>query len=145
MGSPRLFFTSIFRCQGARSLSDYTKGDIKELFTELLCIDDLKAKAEKAKAVKNRLTIKRDALFSESRRLEEVVSSEDIKRVEQQSIPAEVEATTSEILSKEKEIEGIERQIQSIELKVSLQEESLKNKASVVFLKFYDSIFSSFP
>lgn len=48
MGSPSLFFTSVFRGQGAKNLSDYTRGDIINLISELLNIDHIKAQGDKA-------------------------------------------------------------------------------------------------
>jgi len=55
LGSPELFFTSIFRCQNSKSLSDYTKGELKEILTELLGLEKLKAISDKAKEVKKGL------------------------------------------------------------------------------------------
>lgn len=48
LGTPEMFFTAAFSCQGRKSLSDYTNGDIKALMSELLGLDsilDLGAKA----------------------------------------------------------------------------------------------------
>lgn len=69
VGSPQLFFTSIFRCQNARALADYSKGDIKALFVELLNIDHLKLISEKARRIKQELTGRAEALMFEKRRL----------------------------------------------------------------------------
>ena len=52
MGSPELFFASVFRCQNARSLSDYTKGELKDILSELLGLERLKTISEKAHEVK---------------------------------------------------------------------------------------------
>jgi len=131
MGSPRLFFTSIFRCQGAKSLSDYTKGDMKDLFAELLCIEDLKAKSEKARAVKNALIQKLEFLQAEKTRLEGIIGSEAKGKVEFEELSKRIEAISLEILSKEKEIQDMGGQIQGLDLKISLQQESLKKKASL--------------
>ena len=50
-GTPSLFFTSVFRCQGAKNLSDYTRGDIMSIISELLNIDHIKEQSEKARFV----------------------------------------------------------------------------------------------
>ena len=47
-GTPSLFFTSVFRSQGAKNLSDHTRGDIMEMVSELLNIDHIKVQGEKA-------------------------------------------------------------------------------------------------
>jgi len=65
VGSPQLFFTSIFRCQNARALADYSKGDIKALFVELLTIDHLKLISEKARRIKQELTGRAEVLMFE--------------------------------------------------------------------------------
>jgi exonuclease SbcC len=48
VGSPRLFFSSAFRAQGARSLSSYSRGDIISIVSELLVIDHIKEQSDKA-------------------------------------------------------------------------------------------------
>lgn len=51
LGSPSLFFTAVYRAQGARGLSEYTRGDIMEIISELLSIDAIKEQGEKAREV----------------------------------------------------------------------------------------------
>lgn len=55
MGSPTLFFTSVFRAQGAKNLSDYARGDIMGLISELLNIDHIKLQGDKARKVTDTL------------------------------------------------------------------------------------------
>jgi len=55
-GSPDLFFTSIFRCQNARSISDYTKGELKEILSELLGLNEMRQISEKARTVKREIS-----------------------------------------------------------------------------------------
>lgn len=55
-GSPSLFFTSVFRCQGAKNLSDYTRGDIMQIISELLNIDHIREQADKCRVVVNGLS-----------------------------------------------------------------------------------------
>ena len=54
-GSPSLFFTSVFRSQGAKNLSDYTRGDIMEIIAELLNINHIKEQGAKAGEVEKHL------------------------------------------------------------------------------------------
>ena len=46
-GSPQLFFTSVFRCQGAKNLSDYTRSSVLAIISELLNVDHIKAQSKK--------------------------------------------------------------------------------------------------
>ncbi|KAA0888791.1 AAA family ATPase [Oryzomonas rubra] len=55
-GSPSLFFTSIFRCQGAKNLSDYSRSDIMGILSELLNIDHIRDQGDKARQVVKELT-----------------------------------------------------------------------------------------
>lgn len=76
-GSPSLFFTSVFRCQGAKNLSDYTRGDIMSVISELLNIDHIREQADKCRSVGGTLSAGLAALRSkidELRRESEVVS-----------------------------------------------------------------------
>ncbi|MCK5607585.1 hypothetical protein KAR91_37220 [Candidatus Pacearchaeota archaeon] len=54
-GSPSLFFTSVFRSQGAKNLSDYTRGEIMEIIAELLNIGHIKEQGAKASEVEKHL------------------------------------------------------------------------------------------
>lgn len=85
VGSPQLFFTSIFRCQNARALADYSKGDIKALFVELLNIDHLKLISEKARRIKQDLAGRAETLLFERRRLSDNVGTkpEKVKEVDE--------------------------------------------------------------
>lgn len=55
VGSPSLFFTSVFRSQGAKNLSDYSRGDIMGIISELLNVDHIKEQGDKAKKVSDAL------------------------------------------------------------------------------------------
>jgi len=41
LGTPEMFFTAAFSCQGRKTLADYTNGDIKALMSELLGLDSI--------------------------------------------------------------------------------------------------------
>ena len=55
-GSPTLFFTSVFRAQGARGLSDYRRSEIMSILSELLNIDHIRLQGDKCRAVVNELS-----------------------------------------------------------------------------------------
>lgn len=56
IGSPELFFNSVFCSQGAKNISDMTTGDLKKLFSEFLRLDKLTAHEDTAKQCNNLLT-----------------------------------------------------------------------------------------
>jgi len=74
-GSPSLFFSSVFRCQGAKNLSDYSRGDIMSVISELLNIDHIKAQSEKSRVVINGLSA---GLASVRSRLADIDSEQDV-------------------------------------------------------------------
>jgi len=74
-GSPSLFFSSVFRCQGAKNLSDYSRGDIMSVIAELLNIDHIKAQSEKCRIVVNGLSA---GLTSVRSRLADIDSEQDV-------------------------------------------------------------------
>lgn len=55
-GSPTLFFTSVFRAQGARGLSDYRRSEIMSILSELLNIDHIRLQGDKCRVVVNELS-----------------------------------------------------------------------------------------
>jgi exonuclease SbcC len=95
VGSPQLFFTSIFRCQNARALADYSKGDIKALFVELLNIDHLKLISEKARRIKQELTGKAETLLFERKRLADIAATKS----EKIHLVSETEKNIQEVLT----------------------------------------------
>lgn len=72
LGSPEMFFTSAFSCQGRRSLSSYANGEIKGLLSELLGLDHLRALGDKAKAVGAGLRMRADGLRGDLARADEL-------------------------------------------------------------------------
>ena len=56
LGSTTMFFSSVFRCQSARNLSDYRRSEIMQIISELLNIDHIKQQADKCRVVVNGLS-----------------------------------------------------------------------------------------
>jgi exonuclease SbcC len=109
VGSPQLFFTSIFRCQNARALAEYSKGDIKGLFVELLNIDHLKLISEKARRIKQELTGKQEVQKFERKRLKDVtVNLEQTEKYasETEQIISETVAAIDLMTEKAADIQG---------------------------------------
>lgn len=51
MGTPSMFFSSVFRAQSARVLSDYRRSEIVSILSELLNVGHIRAQADKCRAV----------------------------------------------------------------------------------------------
>ncbi len=131
MGSPELFFTSVFRAQNAKALSDYAKGDIKELFTELLCIENLKIIGEKARRIKQHLAGKTETLMFDRSRLKGIVDGEEVKR-------GELDAVTRRIGTAEKDLDGLQSQafdvqmaVNECDVKIGMETERAEQKEKV--------------
>lgn len=62
VGSPQLFFSSVYRCQGARSLSDYRRSEIVSILSELLNLDHIRQQGDKCRQVVSSLQGKLDIL-----------------------------------------------------------------------------------
>lgn len=122
-GSPDLFFISIFRSQNAKSLSDYTKGDIKSLFVELLGIEPLKAIGEKAGENKKESQVGLQVLRNEENRLKEITVSEDIIFKEKLSLENKIFVEKEKTVSQEKELEELKNFLKDAEIALAKQEE----------------------
>ena len=94
LGSPELFFTAAFSCQGRRTLADYTNGDIKGLLSELLGLDAITALGADAKEVAQIRRAKLDGL-------REQVAQADAVRTELDAMPAEEDAAGERLAAAE--------------------------------------------
>lgn len=131
LGSPRMFFTYVFRSQRARRLSGYTKGEMETLLTELLDISDLKEKAWEAGYIEDALIAKKDAMLAESAALTAMVSKEDEKKAEKEAAEKKADELLAEIQRLEDQVKTEEAVLKGIEVKISLQEENLKGKQKI--------------
>ena len=62
LGTPEMFFTAAFSCQGRRSLADYSNGDIKALMSELLGMNEVLALGDTARQVAAGAKVRLDAI-----------------------------------------------------------------------------------
>jgi len=137
-GSPELFFTSIFRSQGAKFLSDYAKGDIKALFVELLNINHLKELGEKAleykKVYENRLNILRE----NKRKVLFIIESEEKEKERYQAILKLLEDKEKEMQTLRNKIKELQNIIKTIDDKILEQEKKIVTKKNIekdIFIK----------
>lgn len=72
LGTPEMFFTAAFSCQGRKSLSDYTNGDIKSLMSELLGLESILELGVRANEHAKSLRPKLDELRTRTARVPDV-------------------------------------------------------------------------
>jgi exonuclease SbcC len=108
LGSPELFFTSLFRGQEARSLSRYTKGTMKDLFVELLGIEGERTLGDKAGQVHDALVSDLQALTRERRTACELVGEEESQKESHR-------ATTEGLNRIRAEIEALENRVRHVQ------------------------------
>lgn len=131
LGSPQLFFTSVFRCQDAPRLSDYTRGEIKDIFVELLGIESLKAKGQKAKERKEGLLKDTEWLRREKERLTAVIDESKKAAVEAERLKTVNMDLEEELGFAEDGIEGKQVELRHIEAQAALYVRSLEERGSV--------------
>src|SRR3972149_8893887 len=105
LGSPQLFFTSVFRCQDAPRLSDYTRGEIKDIFVELLGIESLKAKGQKSKERKEGLLKDAEWLRREKKKLTAGIDESKKAAVEAEGVKTVNMGLEEELIVSEDRIE----------------------------------------
>lgn len=111
LGSEKLFFLSVFRAQNAKPLSAHTKGELKDIFEELLMLDDIRQKGEKAKEIKKYLLGNRDSLLVELARLAEIESLLARKEGEKNDINGKISDMEAFIAGAVKDLESLDKEI----------------------------------
>lgn len=127
-GSPELFFTSIFRAQNAKALSDYTKGDIKQIFIELLGIDQLQEISEKSRRVKQHVAGKVEMLMRDRAAAREIVTKEAETMATIDNVYADISCIGGEIASYEKEVERLQGEINDCDVRINLQQKAREER-----------------
>jgi exonuclease SbcC len=130
-GSPELFFTSIFRAQGAKALSDYARGDIKELFIELLNINHLKTISEKARRIKQDLSGKAELLTFERNRLREIIEGEDRTRQGLTQAEAAITETEAAMEALADDLITVQEEINECDVQINYQGKFIEDHARI--------------
>ncbi len=131
LGSPRLFFLSVFRCQDSTKLSDYTKGEAKDIFVELLGIEDLKEKSRRAREYRDGMLREMEVLRMEKDRLSSLISSASDTEERMKEIRREISSIESEIEGIEKEMESGRNTLQRLKEDMAVMEERLKERKAL--------------
>ncbi len=127
-GTPRMFFTSVFRCQKAPALSGYTRAEMMGIFAELINVADLKEKKETAGDVADALLRKRDGLHAERAKHEQSVKEGEEKSRELADAEKRLAAVGADIKTREAALADRDSGIRQLEIRLSLQEEAAKQQ-----------------
>lgn len=130
LGSPQLFFTSVFRCQDAARLSDYTKGEIKDIFVELLGIESLKAKSQRAKEKKEILAKEAEWLKREKERLAAILDEGKKAEGEAKRLDGLSRELTNALYSLDEETGDKQVELRRIEAKAALDAKAREERSA---------------
>jgi len=128
LGSPQMFFTSIFRCQDAPKLSDYSKGEIKDIFTELLGIELLRERGTRAKELKELLLKQMETFRLTKESLHADMDNADQAKKEAEKLRKERKALAERIQQTEKLIYSKQNELQTVKAEIAVQETLQKEK-----------------
>jgi len=127
-GTPQLYFISNFRDQRAKSFSRYSKGDIKDILSELLGIDGIKELSDKAGRIRKGLHDHLARVVSAKEDLLRVISGKDEKTAKARNVQSDLSALAEKIRALESERRDEERKLSETGTKIALQEETQKAK-----------------
>lgn len=128
LGSAKLFFTSVFRSQNNKSIHTYTKGELEDVFSEILSLDKLQDAASRCSIAEKTIKKHMSLLEIEEKNLEKQVN--DLPEIEQKLIMLSKQATDlSAELSKTKE------EYESTTRMLAQTEEKLKTMADLFMQK----------
>ncbi len=82
LGTPDMFFTSVFAAQNKRHLSSYNNGEIKTLLSELLGLDAVRDLGDKARAVTKQLMAHLENMREDIERVSHAEHEQHVKRTE---------------------------------------------------------------
>jgi len=124
-GSSDVFFNSVFTAQGAKSLTDMTKGARKELFAEILGLNRLRQQEQACRQIVARLQTRDDALSGQTKRLDEARANLTYVRLRVSELIGQLNLERGKIESKEKDMLAIDQRVES--LKASRVEQAGKS------------------
>lgn len=110
-GSPSLFFTSVFRSQGAKNLSDYTRSDILGIVSELLNIDHIREQGDKCRQVVTELACRSTRLSAEIDAIAATLAGEAQVQSEESAIRGRMVDVETGLAESKKNLEDIQTRI----------------------------------
>ncbi len=119
VGSPRLFFNSIFRCQDAPRINTYRKGVVKDILAELLLLSDIQARGKNAKAVVDLIDDLAEKEKAKALVLEpQALGIEEIKR-QLERAREEMKSVAADLIGATAREESIRRELQAAQVEAS--------------------------
>lgn len=131
IGTPRMFFTSIFRAQKAPGMSTYARKDMMDIFTELLCIDEIKEKSTNAGTIAELLTDNLSLLYAQKSGFDEKIKAETTKLEEILISEDLLKSITINISDTDGQIKAADNYSREIDIALSLQEEAKKRQTKI--------------
>ncbi len=128
LGSPRMFFTNVFRGQDAKKLSDYLKSEMVDFFAELLTIEEYKDRAWGAGYIESELTAKRDAVNSELVNTMVTVNKEQQTLREKAAIEKSLADLTLDIQTAEEGLKILQDELRDVDTQFALLQEAEKKR-----------------
>lgn len=122
VGSPTLFFTSVFRAQGAKNLSEYSRGDIMGMIAELLNIDHIKEQGDNARKVVEALKTAADIELNKLTALNSEISESPAIEKAISEAESYIESETKALSEKKSDLEAITANISDAEKRQAVQE-----------------------
>ncbi|MBA4372274.1 MAG: hypothetical protein C0402_05380 [Thermodesulfovibrio sp.] len=128
VGTPRMFFTSIFRSQKAPALSSYTRGEMMDIFAELIQVDEHKEKKETAGDVADALLLRKKGLATELTNLQLSLNGASQKQVDKAKAEERLSVISSEVSGLDDKVKKAEGDIKALEITESLQTDLSKRR-----------------
>ncbi len=127
-GSPRIFFTSVFRSQKAPALSSYTRGDMMDIFSELINVEENKERQETAGDIAAALLSKRSQLQTERDKYEQTVKEAAKKASEKVAAEKRLLTIADDIGKLEFRRQATLGTVTGLQVMASLQQETAKKR-----------------
>jgi len=122
LGSEKLFFLSTFRAQNAKPLSAHTKGELKGIFEDLLMLDDIRAKGDRAREVKNHLVSLREKFKRDIDSLSGRMAEQEEKEARKGELKKDIKSLEFQIGAAEKEMKEADASISSLSADIARSE-----------------------
>ena len=124
VGSPALFFSSVFRSQGCRALSDYARSDIMGLLAELLNVDHIREQSDKSRAVVADLCKRVDLIRASVQPAQEDVDAAALVETQMQDAEGRLPALQTAVTAAQK----VHEEAQAVVTKHNLEQASRESE-----------------
>jgi len=134
LGSPNLFFTSVFRSQDAKKLSGYSKTEMEDIFKELLNIELMEKYADNARQYVKHYMLTTSSIKNTLSEIDNTLKDEEKIKKEIQALEERKIKLNSDSKSLEDQIINLEKDIKNLELAIKENEIQIKRKDELIKL-----------